>query len=107
MTRPTLLALSFAAALLAAHAGCSTSGEAGVACQSAGGQCFIGTYRPFCGSIAPSSEQDCNPHDNAGGGFCCLVEPDAAVAAPDGGGTDGGITGDAAADADGAVRDGS
>jgi len=78
------LLLPVVLALAAALGGCNPNG-AGSACQAAKGQCFIGQFRVSCGSIAPDAAQDCNPNENAGGGFCCLSEPDAAVAAPEAG----------------------
>jgi hypothetical protein len=64
-----------AALLGALVVGCKSNG-AGVACQAAGGQCFLGSFRATCRSIAPSAQQDCNPDQNAAGGFCCLQEPE-------------------------------
>jgi hypothetical protein len=80
----TAAAIPLAILALAALGGCKASG-AGGACQAAGGQCFLGTFRPSCHALAPDADQDCNPEENPGGGFCCMSEPEDAAPATDGG----------------------
>jgi hypothetical protein len=47
-----------------------TDSGAASTCQSAGGKCVLGNVT--CADEAPAAVDDCNPHDNPGGAFCCL-----------------------------------
>jgi hypothetical protein len=48
----------------------ATDAAVGSACESAGGECVLGSVS--CAEQAPNADQDCNPDRNPGGSFCCL-----------------------------------
>jgi hypothetical protein len=63
-----LRAFLIVALLGVAAAACG--GKAGSLCTVAGGSCVLGGDP--CSKQAADADQDCNPDDNPGGGFCCL-----------------------------------